>query len=121
MKTRRLNIATHDMTFGQGMANYAIDDEAIGQNVKTRLLLIMGEWFLDDDAGLPYLTEIVKEPTNIDLAESLIKRCILGTLGVNEITAFGLDFDHQTRILSVSATLTTTLGTTKNIKIDRTT
>lgn len=120
MKTRRLNIATHDMTFGQGLASYAFDEESIGQNVKTRLLLIMGEWFLDDDAGLPYLPEIVKEPANADLAESLIKRCILGTLGVSKIAEFSLNLDHETRILSITATVQTTLGTIKSIKIDRT-
>ena len=50
MLVRRLDPG-HDMTFGQGLANYARDDEATAQAVKTRLLLLFNEWFLDTGAG----------------------------------------------------------------------
>jgi len=117
MLTRRLD-SNHDMTFGQGLANYAKDQEAVAQNVKTRLLSIMGEWFLDDGFGVPYLSDICINPANIPLAESLIRQSILGTMGVKEITSFDLLFSHETRKLSIAVNLTTVYGTIENIKVD---
>lgn len=117
MLTRRLD-QNHDMTFGQGRGNYAKNQEAVAQNVKTRLLLIMGEWFLDDDAGVPYLPEICVLPTNVAMAESLVKQCILGTAGVSEISSFNFGFSHETRKLTITATLKTAYGTIENIKVD---
>ena len=112
--TRRLE--NWDMSFGTGRSNYAESAEACGQNVKSRLLLLAGEWFLDADAGLPYLGQIVIKPANLPLAESLIKRRILDTDGVAEITGFLMDFDSNTRRLTVSAQVRTIYDDITTIK-----
>ena len=115
MLTRRLDPG-HDMTFGQGLANYARDDEATAQAVKTRLLMLLGEWFLDTNAGVPHLQKIMVKPSNLPLAEALIKRTILQTEGVAELRAFNMAFDRETRRLTIDATVTNTYGTVANIK-----
>lgn len=117
MLTRRLS-PEFDMTFGLGLANFATDAEAVAQNVKTRLQLLQGEWFLDTEAGLPYLGQIATRPANLPLAESLIKRQILATDGVASIADFALSFDRETRRLSVSATVKTTYDDQTKIRID---
>ena len=118
MLVRRLDEG-HDMTFGQGAANYSRDDEATAQRVKTRLLLLFNEWFLDTNAGVPHLQEIMIRPANLPLAESIIKRTILETEGVAELRSFGMVFDRETRRLTIQATVTNTYGTTDNIKVSR--
>lgn len=105
------------MTFGQGRANFATSSEAVAQNVRTRLLLIQEEWFLDIAAGVPYLGKIAVKPADLPLAEALLKRRILETEGVEEILSFSLQLDRETRKLQVSASVATIYGTTENIKV----
>lgn len=118
MKVRRLDPETHEITFGQGLANYAADQAAVAQNVKTRLVLQLAEWYLDDNAGVPYLGEICTKPANLPLVESLIKECILGTYGVKEISAFDMLYDAATRQVSISATVKNAFGTVESIQVD---
>lgn len=118
MKVRRLDPATHEITFGQGIANYTSDQSAVAQNVKTRLLLQLGEWYLDDNAGVPYLGEICTKPANLPLVESLLKECILGTYGIKAITYFEMTYDAATRVVSVSTRVTNTYGNVEYIQVD---
>lgn len=118
MLVRRLDEG-HDMTFGQGVANYARDDEATAQKVKTRLLLLFNEWFLDTDAGVPHLQQIMVRPSNLPLAEAIIKRTIIETEGVAELRSFGMTFDRETRRLTIQATVANTYGTVANIKVSQ--
>lgn len=118
MLVRRLDEG-HDMTFGQGIANYARDDEATAQSVRTRLMLLAGEWFLDTDAGVPYLQEIMVKPANLPLAESVIKQTILETEGVAELRAFSMNYDRETRRLTIQATVANIYGTVSNIKVTK--
>lgn len=118
MLVRRLDPG-HDMAFGQGLANYARDDEATAQAVKTRLLLLFNEWFLDTDAGVPHLQKVMIKPSNLPLAEALIKRTILQTEGVAELRTFGMTFDRETRRLTIQTTVGNTYGTVANIKVSQ--
>lgn len=106
-----------DMTFGQGLGNFARDAEAVGQDVKTRLQLLQEEWFLDLDAGIPYLQDIAVKPSNVTLAESIIKQCILDTAGVDEITEFAVTYDRDSRVFGVTATLRTIYDNFSEIKV----
>lgn len=118
MLLRRLD-DKHDMTFGQGLANFSRDAEATSQAVETRLLLIEEEWFLDTEAGLPWLQRIMVKPSNLSLAESLIKQEILNTEGIDTIRTFTMLFDRNTRVLDIQATVTTIYGSIQNIRVIR--
>jgi hypothetical protein len=104
------------MTFGQGSGNYAAEAESVAQRVLTRLGLIKDEWFLDIDAGTPYLQEIVVKPVNLPLVDSIIKSRILGTVGVQEITRYVSTLDVNTRIFTIDCDVTNVFGTTENIR-----
>lgn len=108
MRYRKLT-ADGDYTFGAGIKSFFIDDaEAVGQAVKTRLLLITGEWFLDDTEGTPYPTQILgknKRPTY----DNAIRQRILGTQGVTSIENYFSSLDAD-RKLTVSATVNTIYG-----------
>ena len=106
-----------DMSFGHGLSDFARDAEAIAQNVRTRLQLLRGEWFLDIDAGVPWLQEIMVKPSNLALAESLIKQTIAETDGITEITNFDLTYDNNIRELSINCTVLNEFNNTQNIKV----
>jgi hypothetical protein len=120
--TRRLD-PNHDMTFGAGLANFAVNAEATAQNCRTRVQVIQGEWFLDVSAGVPYLDNayvtkaITDKPADILFAESVIQEEILDTDGVDELISFASQYDSDTRQFNVQIALTTLFGTTENIQV----
>lgn len=118
MIVRRLDDA-HDMTFGQGIANMAQDAESVAQRVKTRLLLLLNEWFLDTDAGVPYLQDVAVKPANLPLAEAVIKQTILDTDGVQEVRSFSMALDPNTRRLTIQAKVTTIYDSLADIKVTK--
>jgi hypothetical protein len=113
---RRLN-ANHDIQ-GGGLAAYATGSEATAQRLRTTLLAILGEWWLDETIGVPWLgPEDPNDPNftgvptimggsgapDLGYAEAVLKAAILGVDGVATLDSFTMDFDHQTRSLSVIA------------------
>lgn len=108
MKVRRL--VDNDMTFGQGFSNFAVDVEAVEQRVATRLRLLLGEWFLDTSAGVPYIQRIVEKPTDLAFAEAILKRKILETEGVFSIDSWGMTYDSENRELTVTCSVSTIYG-----------
>lgn len=116
MIVRRLT-QNWDMGFGQGLANFASDAEAVAQDVKTRLQLLRGEWFLDVEDGVPYLQQICTKPANFPLAESVIKQRIITTEGVAEVTEFSMTYDSETRRLSISAKVRTQFNNFADIRV----
>lgn len=75
MRYRKLN-TNGDYTFGQAQSNFYVNTpEAVAQAVKTRLLLIQGEWFLDVSEGTPYSAKILgagKVATLVQLLNGLL-------------------------------------------------
>ncbi len=114
---RRLD-QNHDISGGAGLANYATGSEATAQRIRTTLLAILGEWWLDQTVGVPWyapedpnspdnvgVTSIMggSGPPNLGYAEAVLKAAILGVDGVATLDSFAMSFDHVTRALSVSA------------------
>jgi len=82
------------------------------QSVRCRLLMYMGEWFLDTTAGTPYFQEIFIKPANLANIESIFKQRILETDGVTKLNSFFMDYDGgNSRNLSVSFEAETKYGT----------
>lgn len=118
MILRRLD-ENHDMTFGQGIGNFATNQEATAQAVRTRLLLLEEEWFLDTEAGVPWLQRVMVKPADLPLVEALIKAEILGTEGVQSIESFSMAFDPNTRALEIAVTVKNIYGSIQNIRVIR--
>lgn len=118
MRVRRLD-ANHDMTFGRGLGNIAKEAEAVAQRVKTRLYLLQGEWFLDTDAGVPYLQKIATKPVDLNYAESILKQTILETEGVDSISNWSASLNRDTRRFSITCTVSTIYGSTVNIQVTK--
>jgi hypothetical protein len=109
------------MQFGHGTGDFWHDQpEAVGQSVKTRLLLFSGEWFLNTRAGTPWggfpLNDLVVKQGRIlgvhtQLSrDAAIRDRILTTRGVTGITNYYSVVDPNTRTFSVGATVDTIYG-----------
>lgn len=75
------------------------DAEAVGQHARQRLMTFEGEWFLDKDAGVTWLTEMLGVGYDPIIAEALTKTEILETDGVTDIDSFSIRFDSNLRHL----------------------
>lgn len=118
MRVRRLDDG-HDMTFGRGFGCIAEDAEAVAQRVKTRLYLLLGEWFLDTSDGMPYLQAIMVRPADVPFVEAVVKQRILGTEGISTLTDFQMIYSSLTRRIDISCTVTTVYGSVANIKVSK--
>ena len=106
----RKQSSTGDYTFGFGQADFLINNpECVAQAVKTRLLLLRGEWFLDIDDGTPYADEILGK-SNAMARDQAVRARILGTENVTEIVSYFSELVD--RNLSITATINTAFGQT---------
>lgn len=90
MRYRQLN-SDGDYTFGQGGLNYLTEKEAVLQAVKTRLKLLMGEWWEDLEDGFPLFQVILLQRGNEDgrkTIDLLVQERILSTKHVTGIESF---------------------------------
>ena len=87
MKVSRL--INQDWTFGKGIANYVTDNNAINQNVSTRLKSFKNDWFLDTEANIDWLN-ILGNKNNQGVIESEVRRVVLETEGVLTIDSFNI-------------------------------
>lgn len=111
MRYRALD-SNGDSTFGSGQTRFLVDSpEAVAQAVKTRLLLIQGEWFLDKTEGVPYATQILGTGTQAT-RDVAVQNAILKTEGVKGISAYSSSVNADTRRFSVTATIDTIYGST---------
>lgn len=109
MRYRKLT-PNGDMTFGNQQADFWRDvPEAPGQAALTRLRLWVGEWFLDNTEGTPYQGAILGA-NKAETLEPAIRRRILGTQGVTEITSFSVNRDPDTRVVTINAAVDTEYG-----------
>ena len=111
MRYRKLT-ADGDYTFGNGQLDFYRDTpETVGQAVKTRILLWLGEWFLNTDEGTPFMLTVLGKHSKAS-ADATIKERILTTQGVTEIESYESEIDAETRTLSINAVINTIYGAT---------
>ena len=108
MRYRKLD-TNGDYSFGQGQANFLIDDVAcVAQKILTRLKLWEGEWFLDTTEGTPWLQQILGKNTK-QLYDLAIQTRVLATDGVTKITEYGSNLKSD-RELVVTMKVDTQFG-----------
>jgi hypothetical protein len=104
--------ADGDYSFGNGQLDFYRDvPEAVAQSVQTRLLLWLGEWFLNIDEGTPYMLSILGKKTKTE-ADAAIQDRILTTDGVVNIEEYESSINQDTRSMIVNATINTIYGPT---------
>lgn len=110
MKDIALDPTTGDLLLENFDLQLVEGRDQIAQNLAIRLRFILGEWFLDITAGVPYYDDFfIKAPNQIRI-ESVLKEEILDTPGIDQILSFTSTFNAQRRIYSVTFSVSTTRG-----------
>lgn len=100
------------MEFGHGLKDFYINVPAApGQAVKTRLLLFVGDWFLDASEGTPYISGILGKHSQAQ-ADSIVRSRTLNTQGISGISSFQSALNPETRHYSAEETVNTIYGRT---------
>lgn len=117
MQLTRRPDQNYDMTFGQGLQNFATGGESVRICVASRIRVLLGEWFLDTGIGLPYMQKIITKPADPDYTAAAIKACILATDEVTAINDFSYEYDKASRLMSVSCSVSTSFDTIETIEV----
>lgn len=107
-----LDTTTNDMSTTGGRITRVYDSEAIMQLVKTRLMTIRQEWFLNLDAGLPWFTDLTGKNVDLYKIRSHVAVSIVNTPGVVGLGAVELDLSPTDRKLEIAFTYTDQYGRT---------
>lgn len=114
-----LNSSNNLILDANGQLTTVNDGAEVVQHVRSRLLFYRGESPVDITQGVPYFEQIFVKPTNLPLAESLLKTEILQTPGVAQLIDFGLEYDSNSRELTITfeaeTTFNTVIGATINV------
>lgn len=105
-----LDINSHDLTLVGGDLVLVRDAASIRQEVDIRLNFLLGEWFLDTEAGVPYFQNILVKSPNLAAIRNIFNDEILSVAGIRSVVDLKLDFNRTTRKLLVTWHATTDLG-----------
>ena len=111
MNTYAIN-DNHDMHVLNGQIARVSKSDAIMQLIKTRLLTVQEEWFMDLSAGLPWYTKMLTKPTDLYKIRSYLSREITSTEGVDSLLSLELQYNNGERKLDVEFKYTDTYGNT---------
>ena len=96
-----IDSATNDISFENGKMKIVSKSDEVAQRVRTRLRRILGEWFLDVNAGMPYFDGKMLGGKDFNYIKLTINSEIIDTEGVQSVRAINLLNNQQTRETSV--------------------
>jgi len=89
MKVRKLD-KNNDWNFGQNLDNYISNENAVLQNVATRIKSFKNDWFLDSEANIDWLN-ILASKENEKTIINEVERVAVTTEGVLRINSIELE------------------------------
>lgn len=96
---------TGDWQFGHGLSDYAKDEAAINENIKTRILSWIGDCFFALQEGVDWRNRL--EVGQQKELRDEIATIILQSFGVMGINFIELDFNGVTRLATIRANIQT--------------
>jgi hypothetical protein len=112
-----LNRLDHDMNFHESLkgsnkvAIWPINGaDKVAQQIKINLLTFLGEWFLDETWGVPYLEDILIKNPRMPSVETILRDHINSVFHVIKIESFGMGWDRRRRTLNVEFEAITDFG-----------
>lgn len=81
--------------------NLVTGADAVAQQLLLRLNFFLGEHFLDERVGIPYLTEFYVKNPDLDLLRSIFRRTMLTTPGVVAVDTLTVSINKESRTLEV--------------------
>jgi hypothetical protein len=95
-----------------GRMRYTKDElEYLTLVVRHELSLFLGEWFMDNTKGIPYLPKSSRKSAHRALLETAIRAKIINIKGIKRLTQFTPQYDKRERLLQISFLAETDFGT----------
>lgn len=100
-----------DLVLGDFTDYVVTDIDGLVQRLKIRLSVLLGEWFLDTNRGIPYFQEILEKGTSYDKISNAIKLVISQTKDVKTINKFTIeDSENVDRKIIISFAVSSVFG-----------
>lgn len=80
------------------------------QRVRCRLLLIRGEWYLDQRQGTPWREKVWVKGVNIVTVRRVIREVVEKTPGVDSIHSLNVTLDSSSRTLTITLVVVADTG-----------
>ena len=87
--------------------------EDVRQRVIQKLRFIFGEWFLNNQLGIPYFQDFFVRPFSVGLASALLTEQVQSVEGVISVNDIFADLDNETRIFTYNVVIVTPFGNTQ--------
>ena len=85
---------------GDWLLGHKVDSATIAQNVKTQILSLYNDWFLDFENGVRWFNYLSKNP-NTDKMRDEIKRQILSVEGVSSLEILNINTNERKATIEV--------------------
>lgn len=111
MRDLRFSDASGDIVISDFDLDFVSGTEALAQRLAAKLRLFRGEWFLNQRAGVPWFRDVLgnKQPRG-EVVRAAIRQPILSDPEVDSIQRLDVEYDGETRALSVRARILSTSG-----------
>ena len=86
----------------EGSASVNSEIDSIEQSLRQRLNSFAGDYFLNLREGIPYFQQVLRKNPDPIIVDSIFKKAIINTKGINKLTSFNLDIDNSTRELNLT-------------------
>lgn len=110
MRNLKIDPVTGGFVFAGGVLQFVSDAEAVAQAVRCELKTFLGEYFLDQTRGVPYIQLGQNKTTSPLVFGSVVRRIILSVQGMRSVDSMDFAFNPETRELSVAWSGTTIYG-----------
>lgn len=105
-----LDPITHDLSVTNLDLHIVEGADRVRQNLVVKLRLWTNEWFLDMEAGTPYLERVLGKQITLNAANAALRKAILEVADVKSITSLRMNFSRSDRKLTVSFECDTEYG-----------
>lgn len=114
----KLDETTHDLFVDNfQFKEITLKTEDLGQRLKILLLMYKGEWFLDEEYGIPYYQEVFVKGTTKEDLDNIFKVAIASERDVDELLTYSSTYTGSTRVFTVDAKIRTTEGTVLTVSM----
>jgi hypothetical protein len=106
----KLATDTHDLVLESYDLQLVAGVDEVAQHLLVNLRLFYGEWYLDDEAGMPYYRDFFIAAPRTRTIEAIFRQTILGDPDIESLTTFDMEHDRQTRKLDVEFEAVSSVG-----------
>jgi hypothetical protein len=85
----------NDLMIENGDLKLSDKKQSLKQQIKRALLTFKGEWFLDENIGLPYYQEILGQKNSINAIKAIFVEAIQKIEGVKELVELKIRLDDS--------------------------